>query len=205
MFAHVKMCAVAPPLYRLYKKTYSGLLTLLTFFIAGGGGWVRLLRLIMATELTERFFNSCSGTRSVFGRWAARVDGAIEEKDHASVVGDLPPFLSPPAENDHEYVIHDYNLSHQIATPRPAVNPSCASLRWPRNMVEEGTFFVYLAEHRGSVHRPPWHSTAMSTAFHGQPRTFHGNRGPSMGFHGHSTGFQGMPRRLAQHGGGPWH
>ena len=156
------------------------------------GGWVCLLRMIMATELHERFFNSCSGTRSVFGRWAARVNGAIEEKDHSSVVSDLPPFLSAPAGNDHEYVIHDYYLSHHIATPRPAVNPSCTSLRWPRSMVEGCTLFVFLAKQRGSVHGPPRHSTAMSMAFHGQPRTLHGQprtfhgfiRTPHAGVHG---------------------
>ena len=34
----------------------------------GRGGWVRLLGLMTATELHERFFNASSGTRSVFGR-----------------------------------------------------------------------------------------------------------------------------------------
>ena len=38
----------------------------------GRGGWVRLLRPITATELHERFFNTSSGTRSVFGRCRAR-------------------------------------------------------------------------------------------------------------------------------------
>ena len=95
----------------------------------GRGYWVRLFRLITAPELLELFFNASSGTRSVFERWAALVNDAIEIEDHASVVGDLPLFISLPAGNDHEFVIHDYNLSHLIAAPRPAVNPSSASLR----------------------------------------------------------------------------
>ena len=33
----VKMCAVAPPSCRLYKKTLPGLRTLPSFLIAGGG------------------------------------------------------------------------------------------------------------------------------------------------------------------------
>ena len=163
----------------------------------GRGGWVRLVRLITAAELHESFFNSSSGTRSVFGRWAARVNDAIEEECHASVVGELPPFLSAPAGNDHEYIIHYHNLSHHIAAPRPAVNPSCASIiQWPRNMVEGCTLFVFLAEQRGSVHGPLRHSTAMSTAFHEQPRTLHGQ---PRTFHGFPWTFHG------QHRGGPWH
>ena len=159
----------------------------------GRGGWVRLLRLITATELHKRFFHASSGTRSVFGRWAAR--------GHASVVGDLPPFISPPAGNDHEYVIHDYNLSHNIAAPRPAVNPSCAYLRWPRNMVEACTLFVFMAEHRGSVHGPPRHSTAMSTAFNGQPPTLHGQ---PRTFHGFPRTLHGLPRNAAASSATPW-
>eukprot|EP00904_Undaria_pinnatifida_P011895 jgi/Undpi1/7836/HiC_scaffold_23.g10309.m1 len=168
----------------------------------GRGDWVLLVRLITATELHERFFNASSGTRSVFGRWAASVNDAIEEEDHASVVGDLLPFLSPPAENDHEYIIHDYNVRHHIAAPRPAVNPLCASiLQWPRNMVEECTLFVFWAEHRDSVHGPPRHSTAMSTAFHGQPRTLHGL---SRTFDGFPRTFHGLPRNAAASSATPW-
>ena len=88
----------------------------------GRGRWVRLLRPIAATKLHERLFNASSGTRSVFGRWAARVYDAVEE-DHVSVVGDFPPFLSPPAGKDHEHIIHDCNVRHHIAEPRPAVTP----------------------------------------------------------------------------------
>ena len=106
-------------------------LAYLAFIPAGGLGLPFLAD--YGDQLHERFFNASSGTRSVFGRWAARVNDAIEEEDHARFVGDLSPFISLPAGNDHEYVVHDYNLSHNIAATRPAVNPSCASLRWPRN------------------------------------------------------------------------
>ena len=119
----VKMCAVAPPLCRLYKEEVAQLAYLAFIPHREWGGWVRLLRLMTAAKPHERFFNASSGTRSVFGRWAARVNDAIGEEDHARVVGDLPPFISPPTGNDHEYVIHNYNLSHHIAAPRPAVNP----------------------------------------------------------------------------------
>ena len=46
---------------------------------SGRGGWVRLLRLITANKLQDRFFDASSGARSVFGRWAACVNDAIEE------------------------------------------------------------------------------------------------------------------------------
>ena len=40
--------------------------------------------------------------------------------------------------------------------------------------VEGCTLFFFLAEHRGSARGPRRHSTAISTAFHGQPRTLYG-------------------------------
>ena len=207
MFAHRQDVRCGSAVMQALQEDVAQLAYLSFIPHRGRGYWVRLLRLITATELLELFFNASSGTRSVFGRWAALVNDAIKKEDHASVVGDLPLFISLPAGNDHEYVIHDYNLSHLIAAPRSAVNLSCASLRWPRNMVEECTWslFVLLAEHRGSVHgvhgipRPcPRHSTDNR----GHSR---GNRGSSTGFHGHSAGFHGIPQQVAQHRGGPWH
>eukprot|EP00904_Undaria_pinnatifida_P003694 jgi/Undpi1/13325/HiC_scaffold_8.g02984.m1 len=62
------MCTVAPPLCRLFKIDVARLAYLAFIPHRGRGGWVRLLRLISATELHDRFFNASSGTRSVFGR-----------------------------------------------------------------------------------------------------------------------------------------
>ena len=59
---------------------------------------------------------------------------------------------------------------------------------WIQRGVHEGcTLFSFLAEHRGSAHGPPRHSTAISTAFHGQPRTLHGL----------PRTFHGLPRKAA--------
>ena len=160
----VKLYAVAPPLCRLNRKTLPGSDTLLSLLIAGGGA----LRLMTPTKLHDRFFHASSGTRSVFGWWAACVNASIEVKDHARVVGDLPPFSPPPAGNDHKYVIHDYNLSQHIVAPCPAANPSCAFLQWPRNMAGGRAVFDLLAEHRGSVHGT---ATTFHGHVHGVPRT----------------------------------
>ena len=60
---------------------------------------------------------------------------------------------------------------------------------------------VFLAEHRGSAHGPPRHSTAISTAFHGQPRTLHGL---PRTLHGLPRTFHGLPRNAAACSGTPW-
>ena len=56
------------------------------------------------------------------------------------------------------------------------------------------TLFVFLAEHRCSAHGPPRHSTAISTSFHGQPRTPHGL----------PRAFHGLPRNAAASSRTPW-
>ena len=61
--------------------------------------------------------------------------------------------------------------------------------------------FVFLAEHRGSAHGPSRHITAISTAFHGQPRTLHGL---ARTFHGLPQTFHGLSRNAAASSGTPW-
>ena len=55
--------------------------------------------------------------------------------------------------------------------------------------------------HRGCAHGPPRHSTAISTAFHGQPRTLHGL---PRTLHGLPWTFHGLPRNAAASSGTPW-
>ena len=61
--------------------------------------------------------------------------------------------------------------------------------------------FVFFVEHRGSVRGPPRHSTAISTTFHGQPRTLHGLQRT---FHGLPRTFQGLPQNAAASIETPW-
>ena len=60
--------------------------------------------------------------------------------------------------------------------------------------------------HRGCAHGPPRHSTAISTAFHGQPWTLHGL---PRTLHGLPRTFHALPRNAAASSGtpcgGPWH
>ena len=56
------------------------------------------------------------------------------------------------------------------------------------------------APYRGNVHGSPRHTTAISTAFHGQPRTIHGL---PRTFHGLPRTYYGLPRNAAEHRGGP--
>ena len=56
--------------------------------------WVRILRLLSTADQRQQFYES--GTQSVFGQWALRVNAAIEYEDSVRIVGDLPPFPSPP-------------------------------------------------------------------------------------------------------------
>ena len=73
---------------------------------------------------------------------------------------------------------------------------------WIQRGVHEGcTLFSFLAEHRGSAHGPPRHSTAISTAFHGQPRTLHGL---PRTLHGLPRKFYGLPRNAVASSGTPW-
>ena len=67
--------------------------------------------------------------------------------------------------------------------------------------LEGCTLVAFLAEHRGSAHGPPRHSTAISTAFHGQPRTLHGL---PRTLHGLPRTFHGLPRNVAASSGTPW-
>ena len=60
------------------------------------GPWVRMLRLLSTADQQHQFFDTEPGTQSVFGQWALRVNAAIEYEDSVRIVGDLPPFPSPP-------------------------------------------------------------------------------------------------------------
>ena len=70
-----------------------------------------------------------------------------------------------------------------------------------KRTTEGFTLFVSLAEHRGSAHGPPPHSTAITTAFHGQPRTL---LGLPRTLHGLPWTFHGLPRNTAASSGTPW-
>ena len=62
----------------------------------GCGSWVRSLRLRTAAEQQQQFFDTDSGTRSVFGQWALRVNAASKYEDSVNIVRDSPLFPSPP-------------------------------------------------------------------------------------------------------------
>lgn len=62
------------------------------------GDWVRTLRLMTVTELQHQFDTSAE-TTCILGRWALRVNNAIEHEDSAVIVGNLPTFPLPPAGN----------------------------------------------------------------------------------------------------------
>ena len=61
-------------------------------------------------------------------------------------------------------------------------------------LLEGCTSFVFFTEHRRSAHGPTRHSTAVSTAFHGQSRTLHGL----------PRTFHGLPRNAAASSATPW-
>ena len=48
-------------------------------------------------SVTTTFFDTDSGTRSIFGRWALHVSSTVEDEGNVDIIGDLPPFPLSPA------------------------------------------------------------------------------------------------------------
>ena len=52
------------------------------------GPWMRILRLLSTADRQQQFYETESGTQSVFGQWALRVNAAIKCEDSVRIVGD---------------------------------------------------------------------------------------------------------------------